>query len=499
MADSHLSRRDFVSTSALAALGASVAPRPALGATPRAAPGDRLDIAVVGCGGQGSNDALELVDENLVAFCDIDFGYVEDKIEERAEERNRERREKGRRLRDQFQRATRYTDFRVMLDEHTDLDAVVVSTPDHLHAPVAKAAMEAGKHVYVQKPLTWSVHEARVLAETAERTGVVTQMGNQGHSSDEARLVNEWIQAGLIGPVRQVLAWTNRPIWPQGIQRPLPPDPSEPPDPEWPSSWNRGTIAEAAARAMGREYPVPDGLDWDLYLGPVPEDIPYHPVYHPFNWRGWVDFGVGALGDMGAHLLDHPVWALDLGYPDSVEATSTPWGSGSGGGPDTYPLAMTAHYEFPARGMQPPVRLSWYDGGLMPPRPAGLPDEVEFVREGGVLYVGEWGFLVHETYGRNPRLFPEELMEEAATVPQRYERIEEEHQVNWARACKGMGSPTSPFAYAARLTEIMLLGLVALRAGQGRKILYDARNMRVVNVPEANRFLTREYREGWEV
>ncbi|HZD05904.1 MAG TPA: Gfo/Idh/MocA family oxidoreductase, partial [Longimicrobiales bacterium] len=213
MPQSDVSRRDFVAGSARAALGAMVVPRHVLGGPGHRAPSDTLDIAVVGCGGQGSNDALELVGENLVAFCDVDFDHVEDKIRERAEERERDRREKGRMLQDRFRRAARYTDYRVLLDERTDVDGVVIATPDHLHAPIAKAAMEAGKHVYVQKPLTWCVREARVLAETASRTGVVTQMGNQGHSSDEARLINEWIQAGLIGPVREVHVWTNRPIW----------------------------------------------------------------------------------------------------------------------------------------------------------------------------------------------------------------------------------------------------------------------------------------------
>src|SRR5690606_9034369 len=225
---------------------------------------------------------------------------------------------------------------------------------------------------------------------------------------------------------------------------------------------------------------------------------PYHPMYHPFNWRGWVDFGVGALGDMGAHLIDHPFWALELGYPTAIEATSTPFGGGSEN-PATYPLAMTAHYEFPARGGRPPVTLDWYDGGLMPPRPQLMPDDVELERDGGVLYLGERGVLMHETYGRNPRLFPESLMEEARSVPPSIPRVAVPHEMNWANACRGEGSAVSPFSYAAPLTEVMLLGLVALRAGQGRKIRYDAPNMSITNAPDAERFLTREYREGWKL
>jgi hypothetical protein len=249
---------------------------------------------------------------------------------------------------------------------------------------------------------------------------------------------------------------------------------------------------------MNGSYPVPEGLRWDLYLGPVPEDIPYHPVYHPFNWRGWSDFGVGALGDMGAHLVDHPYWALGLTYPTSIEATSTPWG-GPRQKPATYPQAMTVHYEFPARGSAPPVRMSWYDGGLMPPRPPELPDDLQLNREGGVIMIGEKGILMHETYGSKPRLFPDPLMQQTAAVPQTIPRIDLSHELNWVAACKGKATASSPIEYAAQLTEVMLLGIVALRTGQGRKILYDAERRQVTNVPEANQYLTREYRAGWSV
>jgi hypothetical protein len=327
-------------------------------------------------------------------------------------------------------------------------------------------------------------------------------MGNQGHSSDEARLVNEWVQAGVIGAVREVNIWTNRPIWPQGV-----PQPAASNRVEGDRNWGRGGITRQLAAALGGRYNVPRDIDWDLYLGPVAEDIPYHPMYHPFNWRGWTAFGVGALGDMGAHLVDHPYWALDLGYPTSIEATSTPWG-GPSANPVSYPLAMTAHYEFPRRGMLPPVRMSWYDGGLMPPRPDALPDTtmvdgqeqpLELTREGGVIYIGERGILMHETYGRNPTLFPESLREEAARVPKTIARIEDDHPMNWARACKGEVEASSPIEYGAKLTEVMLLGIVALRTGQGRRIYYDSDNMRVRNAPEANDYLTRTYRAGWSL
>ncbi|MGH7561345.1 MAG: Gfo/Idh/MocA family protein [Gemmatimonadales bacterium] len=487
-----LSRRTFVTDTARIALGGMIVPRHVLGRGFQA-PSDTLNIAIVGAGGMGMSNGESLTSQNIVALCDVDFGYVDRQLPSRARDREGKPRPEGVKLGEAFQKARRYADYRQMLEKQKDIEAVVVATPDHAHAVIAKAAMESGKHVYVQKPLTYSVHEARVLRETARRTRVVTQMGNQGHSSNEARLINEWVRAGIIGPVREVHVWTNRPIWPQGIPRPTQPAP----DTSSTRSWGRRAVSDATAGALWGAFPVPPGLDWDLYLGPVP-DVPYHPIYHPFNWRGWVDFGVGALGDMGAHLIDHPYWALELGYPASIESTSTPWG-GPAATPATYPLAMTVHYEFPARGSQPPVRMTWCDGGLMPPRPAVLPDAVVLSREGGAILVGDKGILVHETYGRNPKLFPEELMQAAAAVPQTMKRIEVSHEMNWALACQGKAEPSSPFDYAAPLTEVMLLGIAALRAGQGRKVLYDSAAPAFSNAPEANQYLTRPYRAGWTV
>jgi hypothetical protein len=377
--------------------------------------------------------------------------------------------------------------------------------------------MQRGKHVYVQKPLTYSVHEARVLRELAlANPKIVTQMGNQGHSSDGARLVNEWIQAGIIGPVREVHVWTNRPVvyWPQGVPSPTgSPPPVAPPSP-FGNPYSFRYVNTLLASALG-SYPVPAGLHWDLYVGPIAEDVPYHPIYHPFNWRGWVHFGVGALGDMGAHLIDHPYWALGLTYPTSVEATSTQWGttpippdpSAKPGTreargynkPVSYPVATAVHYQFPARGAQPPVKLNWYDGGLYPPRPDILPDDVTLKSEGGVIFIGEKGILMNDTYGSNPRLFPESLTEEAALVPKTFARIPWSHEMNWVKAIKGETKASSPIEYAAQLTETMLLGIVALRTGQGRKILYDGERMVVTNIADANQYLTREYRAGWAV
>lgn len=497
MPPSSPSRRDFVALTGRAAFGAMVVPRHVLGGPGFTAPSDRLNIAVVGCGGMGSENAMRLTDENLVALCDVDFAYVERSIQDRLDSDDPERVASAERWKAAYGRARKYADFREMLGREPEVDAVVVATPDHLHAAVAKAAMEAGKHVYVQKPLSWSVREARMLTRLAGETGVVTQMGNQGHSRDSARRINEWIQAGVIGAVREVHVWTNRPIWPQGL--PAPADRAELRDRSEMSSWWPGDVRGIMSEAIGGPYTPPETLDFDLWQGPAVWEHGYHPVLHPFHWRGWVPFGVGALGDMGAHLLDHPVWALELGPPESVEATSTPWGGGSEN-PATYPLAMTVHYDFPRRGILPPVELHWYDGGLMPRRHWLLPDGFPLDREGGVLYVGDRGILLHRTYGRDPVLFPARLRAEADAVPESYLRVpDENHERNWVEACKGNGEACSPFSYAGPLTETMLLGLVALRAGQGRRIRWDAAALALPDAPEAEAFLTREYRPGWEV
>jgi predicted dehydrogenase len=495
----NVSRRQFVAASAASAASALIVPSSVLGLGGKTLPSRKLNIAIVGAGGMGMENAEKLLAENIVAICDVDFGYVARRLEQKQKDAEGKERPEGVKLKEAFGKAARYTDFRVMLERQKNLDALVIATPDHTHAVIANAAMKLGKHVYVQKPLTATVYEARVLRDTARATGVATQMGNQGHSSPDARLINEWIQGGVIGPVREVHIWTNRPIWPQGVPRPADfaaltaDDATSAPR----TSWNSRAISDATARALAADYTLPEGLDWDLYLGPA-QHVPWHPVYHPFNWRGWVDFGVGAIGDMAAHLLDHPYWALNLGYPTSVQATSTPWG-GPRDNPATYPVAMTAQFEFPSRGMQPPVRLSWYDGGLMPARHPLIPDDVVVNREGGVLYIGEWGVLMHENYGTRPQLFPAELLERAHAIPQSYTRIVGDHETNWVRACKGEEEATSPFEYAAPLTEVMLLGIVALRAGQGKKIYYDPAAMRITNDDAASQHLTRQYREGWSL
>ena len=509
MSEEKISRRKFVAGTTGAALSAMIVPRHVLGGVGYQAPSDTVNIAVVGCGGQGAANASELLanGQNIVALADVDFDYVDRAVAGRTKGRDGQPNPNGVRVQEAYQKAKRYADFRKLFEAEKGIDGVIIATPDHTHAVIAKAAMELGKAVYVEKPLTWSVQEARVLRETAARTKVVTQMGNHGHSSDAAARVNEWIQAGVLGAIREVQIWTNRPIWPQGVPRPLKPATG----PEqmgggFGNDWTARRLNRVISNAVVGDYSVPSTLNWDLFLGPAPM-VDYHPIYHPFNWRGWVDWGTGALGDMAAHLLDHPYWALGLTYPTSIEATSTPWGTDSKNAPVSYPMATKATFRFPARGNQPALKLTWADGGLMPDRPELLPDNIPLDRGGGVIYYGEKGILMHETYGYNPKLYPESLVEVAQKVPKTYPRVEAnndaeksaKHRLNWARAIMGKEKATCPIDYASRLTETMLLGVVALRTGQGRKIVYDGETGRVTNVPEANQFLQREYRQGWSL
>ena len=475
-------RREFVGDSARLAVGAMIVPRHILGGPGYKAPSRTLNVACVGIGGMGMQNMKRLLDENIVAVCDVDFPYVERSLagELRVREGATGPTAEAQRLRDAYTKAAKYADFREMLDKQKDIDAVVVATPDHLHAPIALAAMDVGKHVYVQKPLTWSIAEARALSRRATETKLATQMGNQGHSYDEARTAIEYVWSGAIGDVREVHIWTNRPLgyWPQGMPRPEPSKTSLDK-----LRWNGpGVTARIASALYGNGYSVPKKLAWNLFLGPAPH-VDYHPIYHPFNWRGWVDWGVGAIGDMGAHLIDHSMWALDLGYPTTIETVSTPFNG------VCFPHATMTFYEFPARGEKPPVKLTWYDGGFLPPKPPEMGDE-EFNKGGGALLVGSKGKLLHDTYGEKPRLLPKSLHESVGKPPQKLPRIPNQgHEMNWVEAAKGKTQASSPFEYAAKLTEVMLLGVVSLRAG--KKLEYDGANMRVTNDDAANQYLQR--------
>jgi len=441
---STLSRRAFIGR-AVAAAPFMIVPRHVLGGTGHTPPSEKLDVAAIGAGGRGAASLHELEDENIVALCDVD--------DQRAAHTFK-----------RYPSAKRYRDFRVMLEKEKGIDAVVVATPDHSHAVASMAAIQLGKHVYCEKPLTRTVHEARAIAQAARKAGVATQMGNQGMAFEGNRLINEWLEDGAIGTVREVHAWTDRPthrgklFWAQGVERPQ------------------------------DTPPVPPTLDWDLWLGPAPYR-PYHPAYVPFAWRGWWDFGSGGLGDMGIHNLAPVFSALELGPPASVESSSTLVFD------ETLPLASTVHYEFPARGDRPPVRVYWYDGGLIPARPEELEGHRELPREDGLIFVGDQGKLLVEGWGgHSPRLIPESRMEEYERPPKTLPRSIG-HWKEWVEACKGGPPPRSNFDFAGPMTEAVLLGTVSVRVG--KRLEWDAPNLRVTNVPEANDYLHYDYRDGW--
>src|SRR5450755_3773865 len=507
-----VSRRKFLSEAAAGTAAFMIVPRHVLGRG-FTAPSDLLNIAGVGVGGMGRANLINLASQNIVAVCDVDWGYtgkVYAKLDSEIQalrtridssdpqpvlgeppvefDRVKARTRLDGMIRlntEHWPKVKRYQDYREMLDRQKDIDAVVVATADHMHAPITLAAIDLHKHVYVQKPLTWSIDESRRLARRAKELKIATQMGNQGHSLNDARTTVEYVRAGAIGEVREIHVWTNRPLgfWPQGVPRPEPL--KEGGDTV---KWHGAGVVARTANAFAGSYPVPDTLAWDLFLGVGPT-VEYHPIYHPFNWRGWVDWGVGAIGDMGAHLIDHSMWALDLGFPTTIETVSTPFNGA------TYPLATQTFYEFAARGAMPPVKMTWYDGGLLPPKPEEMGEE-ELNKGGGVLLVGSEGKLMHDTYGLKPRLLPHSLHESYGSPPKKLPRIPgEDHEMNWVDTAKGKAEASCPFEYAARLTEVMLLGVVALRAG--KKIHYDGAAMRITNVPRANDFLRRDYREGW--
>ena len=471
------SRRHFIQSAGTAAAGVLIVPRHVLGQGFQA-PSDRLNIAVVGyaVGGMGAHDLRALLagGNNVMALCDVDetaAGAARLKALLTA----RSGWEETTTFLNGFPASGRYRDYRVMLEKRKDIDAVVVATPDHTHAVIAMAAMQLGKHVHVQKPMARTVSEVRALTEAARRYKVVTQMGNQGHSAEGVRIIQEWIDDGAIGNVREVHCWTNRPIWAQGMPRP----------------------------AQGQ--PVPAGLDWDLWLGPA-ADRPYHRVYHPFSWRAWHDFGCGSLGDMGCHVLDAAYTALKLGAPSSVLGFTSkfvvqvakPDGSVEERPVeynDSFPPASIVHYTFPARGDLPPVKLHWYDGGFQPERP----DELEPERRmpnGGTLFVGDKGKLICESYSGSPRLIPETAMQAYTRPGKTLPRIATSHQQAWVDAIKGKVPPPADFDYAGPFTETILLGNVAARF-PGQKLEWDSANVRVTNVAEANQFVQHQYRKGW--
>ena len=444
-------RRNFLKTAA-AASAFMIVPRHVLGGPAYIAPSDKINIAAVGVNGKGRTDIQSTMHENIYALCDIDDTKMADMLN----------RDWTAPFRD---KAKRYRDYREMLENEPEIDAVLISTPDHMHAPIAARAMDLGKHLFVQKPLCHTVEEARFLARRSRETNIVSQMGNQGHAEEGARLINELVADGALGTVSEVHCWTNRPVWPQGIARP-----------------------------EGSDV-VPASLDWDLWLGAAPHRPYLKDRYHDFNWRGWLDFGTGVVGDMGAHIIDHPYWALGLGLPEKVSASSTSWG----GDFETFPIASKIHFEFPAIANRAAVKMTWYDGGLLPERPEFLENGRQMGdNDGGVLIVGDKNTLMHGVYGREPRLIPEinhlEYQKPAKTMA-RSPGIYQE----WIDAIKDRSKvTTSNFDYAGQLTETMLLGNIAvLRASEHTVLEYDGANRRFTNDTEANAHLDKAYRAGY--
>ena len=444
-----INRRQFVQGSAAAVAASTlIVPRHVPGGAGPIAPSDRLNIAGIGIGGMGGANLKNLESQNIVALCDVDPEFAAGTI-------------------NRYPKAKLYVDYREMLEKQQDIDGVLIATPDHTHAVISLAAIRAGKHVYCQKPLTHNVYEARVLAQAAKEAKVATQMGIQGHSMEGLRLACEWIQAGVIGEVREVDAWCDLSYYPWGHAG-------------WSSQWSE---------RPQETPPLPARLNWDLWLGPAPMR-PYHRAYHPSTWRCWWDFGSGMMGDRGAHTLDPVCAALQLGPPTSVEATSC------GNTLEVHPLSAIVTYKFPARGDLPPLTLTWYEG-TRPPRPLELEDGRKMPAEGGVLYRGSKGTIMAGVYGDSPRIIPEARMQEAKLPDKTLPRVPDSHEMDWVRACQSGEPAGADFSYSGPLAEICCLGNIAKRVDA--RIEWDAANLRVTNLPDANAFVRREYRQGWEL
>lgn len=456
----NLSRRSFIGKVSAATAAFTIIPRHVLGGNGYTSPSDMVNVAGIGVGAQGGNDIRGISSPtqtapaqaqtqkqasrapiklaNIYALCDVDSkkagplfkGYPEAKI---------------------------YTDWREMLEKEKSIDAVVIGTPDHNHAPIAAAFMKAKKHIYIEKPMCKTIYECRKLAEIAKEMNVVTQMGNQGHATEGTRQTVEWIQGGVIGQVREVYLSTNRPIWPQGnIKRPA-------------------------------GVPIPSNLNYDIWLGPAPEK-PYHPDILHFNWRGLWDYGTGAMGDMGAHIFDAPVWALKLGMPTRIQATSSPYST------DFLPQSEWVTYEFSARDNMPSVKVTWCDGGLRPPRPSAL-EPGRAIRD--ATYIGDKGILMHSSHGAAPVLVPDDKNFKGPDpwIPRTGNIYED-----WIDAIKMGTKSCNDFSISSKLTEIMLLTNIAVLTQKSNTTLeYDAANMKITNLPEANNLFHYEYRKGWSL
>ena len=451
-----LSRREFAPRATVTVAGIMLLPRHVLGGPGHTAPSDKLNLAGVGVGGIGGEYLKHLESENIVALCDVDS-------------------EKAAKTFNRYPTAKTYTDFREMFEKEKGIDAVVIGTPDHTHAVVAMAALQLRKHVYCAKPMTRTIHEARTMVKAAQEAKVATQMSVQSCASEAACATVEWVRAGAVGEVREVHVWTDRSVWPQGLARP-------------------------------NETPlVPSNFAWDLWLGPAPER-PYHPLYHPFRWRGWHDFGTGALGDMGCHTLHVIFQALRLEHPTRVQACSNfmmlpayagdadePWMmSKKAKFPETYPMASIVTWDFPARGKLPPVHLHWHDGGLRPPRPEGWPEADKYPAD-GILFYGSKGVLFSGFSG-GPEIIAG-AKKKGFTPPGKTLPRTKGHYLEFAEAAKGGPPASCNFDFGGLLTEAVLLGTIAQRTD---KVLeWDAVGGRFTNDEAANQYIQQPCRAGW--
>lgn len=478
------SRRNFIKKSSVIGAGIFIVPRNVLGGQGYTSPSDQLNLAAIGSGGKGTSDIMNASvngRERVVALCDVDFsGSAKRSIEN-------------------FPKAKLFSDYRIMLEEVKEIDAVTISTPDHVHAPAAVFAMNRKKHVYVQKPITHNIREARVLTELARKQKVVTQMGNQGGSNPLLNMVQKWVDTGKVGKISEVKVWTNRPVWPQGIKMPDP---------------------DVSLK--------PKSLNWDLWLGPASEK-PYTPNLHPFNWRGWWDYGTGALGDVGCHLIDIPFRTLGLKYPKDAECSvgsvyTRMWSADYH--PEGCPPSSLITINFDAtKKNNTPMTMTWMDGGIRPPHPDIIPPNADIGGPGslnGVLMIGDKGIIstnINDSSPLTPKLYLYNGESEFGPETEKMDEPEYGHQRKWVDACKaGFNSKehkelTSSFDYAGPMTETVLMGNLAIRSYMLRKenskgnleffarkkLLWDGEGMKITNLDEANQFVSRNYRDGWTV
>jgi predicted dehydrogenase len=445
---SSLSRRHFMVATGGAIAAFNFIPRHVLGVPGEDAPNDKLNLACVGTSGRGGSSVGNAGNQNVYALCDVDTKRYEGAAK-------------------RFPAAKVFQDWRVMLDKEADnIDGVLIATPDHSHAIIAMAAMQLGIHVYVEKPLSRTVSESRALAEAARKYKLCTQLGNQGHASSGARRTNEWIQSGAIGRVKEVHCFSDRPCWPQDCPRPAKAD-------------------------------VPANLDWDVWLGPAPEK-PYAPNIHPFKWRGYWDYGAGALGDFGAHTMDHPVWAFDLGAPKSVVCTKIDRQT-AGSEKETFPRGVSLEYKFGGRGKQKPLTLKWFSGSQKAPRPKEL-EEGRGMHGNGVVYYGDKYVMRHGSHGGAPRILPESAMETFERPPETMEPSNGGHYGEWFNAIKANDPSVakSNFDYSGPLSETIALGCVAIRMGEGAKLKWNSKKM-TTGDRQADEYVRHEYRKGWKL